>query len=184
MHIVVLACSPNKDGLTAALSQAAWEGVREGGAEGEALCLNHLKVGACQACDNGWGTCNKSHECQVLDGYQDLHARVRAADGLVIVTPVYWGEPSEPAKAFLDRLRRCEASLGSESRLAGKPVIAVAAAGGSGNGTVTCLLSLERWTQHVRARVFDLIAVNRWTRAYKLDTVRAAAYALVREAKG
>jgi hypothetical protein len=66
--------------------------------------------------------------------------------------------------------------------LFGKPIIAVAAAGGSGNGTITCLLSMERWIQHVRARVFDLLPVNRWSREYKLVAIRAAAQAMVREA--
>jgi hypothetical protein len=38
---------------------------------------------------------------------------------------------------------------------------------------------MERWGQHVGARVFDLIAINRWTREYKLDCIRAAACTLV-----
>jgi hypothetical protein len=47
---------------------------------------------------------------------------------------------------------------------------------------VTCLASMERWIQHVRARVFDLIPVNRWSREYKLGTIREAARAMVQEA--
>ena len=55
------------------------------------------------------------------------------------------------------------------------------AAGGSGNGTITCLLSMERWLQHVNARVFDLIPVKRWTREHKLAAIREAARAMVQE---
>jgi len=117
----------------------------------------------------------------VLDDFQPLHARILQSDGIVLVSPVYWGELSESAKALTDRLRRCEASLGPDSRLAGKPVLAVAAAGGSGNGAITCLLSVERWIQHVRARIFDLLPVNRWSRAYKLETIRSAARAMAEE---
>jgi multimeric flavodoxin WrbA len=117
----------------------------------------------------------------VLDDFQALHEQVLKADGLVLVSPVYWGEMSESAKAFTDRLRRCEASSGKASRLAGKPVLAVAAAGGTGGGMVTCLQSMERWIQHVQARTFDLIPVNRWSREYKLETIRAAAAALAKE---
>jgi hypothetical protein len=89
---------------------------------------------------------------------------------------------SESAKALTDRLRRCEATRREGSYLAGKPFIAVAAAGGSGGGMITCLSAMERWAQHVRARVFDLIPVNRWSRPYKLDAVREAAAAMVHEA--
>jgi multimeric flavodoxin WrbA len=104
------------------------------------------------------------------------------ADGYILVTPVYWGEMSESAKAFTDRLRRCEASReAGKSILFKKPVIAVAAAGGSGGGMITCLLSMERWIQHVQGRVFDLIPVNRWSRRYKLAAIRAAGRAMASE---
>lgn len=183
MNLIIIQCSPNKDGLTAACAAAAAEGARQAGAAVEEVNLNEAQVGMCQACERGWGTCRTEHECQVADGFQALHQRVIAADGLILVTPVYWGEMSESAKALTDRLRRCEATRDRQlggSKLSGKPYIAVAAAGGSGNGTMTCLGSMERWGQHVSARVFDLIPVNRWTRGYKIECIRAAAGELVR----
>jgi multimeric flavodoxin WrbA len=128
-----------------------------------------------KACEDGWGTCLTEHACQVQDGFQDFHSRACRADGLVLVTPVYWGQMSESAKTFTDRLRRCEATLGDASRLKGKPVLAVAAAGGSGGGMITCLLTIEQWIHHVRAEVFDLLPVNRWSRSYKLVAIQEAA---------
>jgi multimeric flavodoxin WrbA len=182
MNVLVLSSSPNKDGLTAACAAAAVEGARQAGGHAEEVRLNDLQIGMCQACDNGWGTCLKDHECQVEDDFQALHGRMCQADAYVLVTPVYWGEMSESAKSFTDRLRRCEATRGDESGLSGKPAIAVAAAGGSGNGTITCLLNMERWLLHVQAHVFDLIPVKRWTRAHKLVAIREAARAMVQEA--
>ncbi|MGC9347838.1 MAG: flavodoxin family protein [Anaerolineae bacterium] len=179
MNILVIYSSPNRDGLTAACSAAAVKGARAEGADVAEVRLNDLDVGLCQACDNGWGTCLPEHTCQVEDDFQDLHARTCAADALILVTPVYWGEMSESAKAFTDRLRRCEATRGDESCLAGKPVLAVAAAGGSGGGMITCLGSMERWIRHVRARVWDLLPVNRWSRVYKFEAIREAARAMV-----
>mgnify|MGYP000313862319 CR=1 FL=1 len=180
MNVLVISSSPNQEGLTAACAAAAAEGVRQAGGHAEEVRLNDLQVGMCQACGDGWGECLSRHECQMQDDFQALHARVRQADAIVLVTPVYWGEMSESAKAFTDRLRRCEAPRGEASSLAGVPVIAVAAAGGSGGGMITCLLSMERWIQHVRARVFDLIPVNRWSRPYKLVAIREATQAMVR----
>jgi multimeric flavodoxin WrbA len=181
MNVLVISSSPNRDGLTAACATAAVEGVQQAGGQAQEMRLNDLAVGMCQACDNGWGTCLCDHECQVEDDFQALHGRAIQADALVLVTPVYWGELSESAKAFADRLRRCEATRGEGSGLAGVPVIAVAAAGGSGNGMITCLLSIERWIEHVRARKFDLIPVNRWSREYKLVAIREAARTMVQE---
>ena len=182
MNILVISSSPNTDGLTAACAAAAIEGARQAGGQAEEIRLNDLQVGMCQACNDGWGTCRAEHVCQVSDDFQALHARVLEADGYVMVHPVYYGEMSESAKAFADRLRRCEGTRGNESGLTDKAVIAVAAAGGSGNGTITCLLSMERWIQHMKGRVFDLIPVKRWTRENKLTTIREATRTMVREA--
>jgi multimeric flavodoxin WrbA len=181
MNVLVISSSPNKDGLTAACAAAAVAGIREAGGQAEEVRLNDLNVGMCQACDNGWGTCLPKHTCQVKDDFQALHKRVCEADALVLVTPVYWGDLSESAEAFTDRLRRCEATRREASCLAGKPVLAVAAAGGSGGGMITCLHSMERWINHVRARVFDLLPVNRWSREYKLVAIQSAAYTMVND---
>ena len=178
MQVIVFSSSPNTDGLTAACADSAIEGVRQAGGEAEAIHLNDLNIGSCSACDDGWGTCKSEHICDVLDDFQALHKRTLKADAYVFVTPVYWGDLSESMKAFSDRLRRCEASRAEESGFIKKPVIMVAAAGGSGNGMITCLASLERWIQHVRARKWDFIPVNRWNREYKLKTIRNASDAM------
>jgi multimeric flavodoxin WrbA len=183
MNVLIIYSSPNDDGLTAACAAAALEGIRLGGGSAEEVRLNDLKIASCQACGEGWGACRTEHECELKDDFQALHQRVIQADALVLVSPVYWGEMSESAKAFTDRLRRSEATREPKSQLAGKPVIAVAAAGGSGNGTITCLGSMERWIQHTQGRVFDLIPVNRWTREYKLVTIRSAAQAMAQATK-
>lgn len=184
MKILIFSASPNTDGLTAACAAAAMNGIIAVGGEAEEVRLNDLDIGACEACNNGWGTCQNDHLCEVLDDFQALHERTLGADALIFVTPVYWGDLSESMKAFTDRLRRCEATRGNESGLADKPVIMVAAAGGSGNGMITCLANLERWIQHVRARKWDFIPVNRWNRPYKLQTIRAAASAMTSDILG
>lgn len=148
----------------------------------EKIRLNDLKIDKCHACNDGWGTCLTEHHCQEKDDFQVLHTQLAQAEGFALVTPVYWGEMSESAKAFTDRLRRCEATREpGKSILFKKPVIAVAAAGGSGGGMIICLLSMERWIQHVQARTFDLIPVNRWSREYKLPAIHAAGQAMANE---
>jgi multimeric flavodoxin WrbA len=113
--------------------------------------LNDLNIRSCEACDNGWGTCRDEHYCKVSDDFQALHARMLKADAFVFVTPVYWGDLSESMKNFTDRLRRCEALKGDQSGFYQKPVMMVAAAGGSGNGMITCLVSLELDRAYTRA---------------------------------
>lgn len=177
--VLVIGSSPNLDGLTARCVEAAVRGINEAGANAEIVRLNELEIGNCQACGNGWGTCLKEHRCQVEDDFQELHHRCMQADALVFVTPVYWGDLSEASKAFTDRLRRCEATRGESSGLNGKPVIAVAAAGGSGNGMITCLANLERWIEHVRCRKYDFIPVNRWNQSVKVESIQNTARLMI-----
>lgn len=179
MKVLIIEASPNKEGLTGACAAAAQRGAEEGGAIAERVRLNDLDIRLCDACGNGWGQCRTEHRCKQDDAFNALHDRVTAADALVLVTPVYWHEPSESFKAFMDRLRRCEASRGEQSLLAGKWALAVAAAGGSGNGTVNCLGIMERALAHMRARPFDLIGITRRSRDYQLDAIGRAARAMV-----
>lgn len=178
MRIVVIQSSPNCDGLTAACAAEAQAGALEAGATVENIRLNDLSVGLCRACGNGWGTCRDEHNCQVEDDFQELHAQVASADALILVTPVYWGQPSESLKAFLDRFRRCEARKREASAMADKWVLCVGAAGGSGGGTLFCLSELEHWIRHVRANGWDFIPIAQRSRAYKLEAIRQAAKAL------
>lgn len=181
--ILVVWASPNKNGLTAACAHAAEQGIADAGGECRLFQLNSLGIGSCKACGNGWGTCREEHECCVADGFQALHAQAARADALVVVTPVYWGEMAEVAKNFFDRLRRCEAIRREECALAGKPMLAVAAAGGSGNGTLSCLTQFERFAAHLGMSLLDGIPVKRYTRQYQLDAVRSAAAALAAATK-
>jgi multimeric flavodoxin WrbA len=181
MNILVLSSSPNTTGLTANCAQTAVQAIRAAGHQAEEIRLNDLHICTCQACNNGWGTCNSEGKCGQDDDFEALHQRVKAADGYVLVTPVYFGDVSESMRAFLDRIRRCERALGERpAGLTGRPVLAVAAAGGSGNGTVHCLDTLERWATHVGARKWDFIGVTRAIIGFKVRQIGEAAAAMVK----
>lgn len=179
MKIMIITSSPNMDGLTAACGNAARQGIEEMGIEVVLFNLNKLDIGSCKACGSGWGPCLNAHECQVEDDFQMLHGAMWDSQGFVFVTPVYWGDMSESAKAFLDRLRRCEAWKQGATFLQDKPFISVAAAGGSGNGLITTLLNMERLLIHVKAERFDYIGITKKNRPYKLVAIREASKAMV-----
>ena len=48
---------------------------------------------------------------------------------------------------------------------------------------ISCLVSMERWVDHMRAKKFDFIGVHRWNREYKLPAIRAAGEALANSLK-
>jgi len=176
MKVLVLTSSPNADGLTAACAESARLGIVDGRSPARVINLNDFKIERCAACENGWGPCLKEHRCRLTDDFAQLKEMVTQADGYVWVTPVYFGEPSESFRAFFDRLRRCEATKsGSEaSALKEKPVVSIAAAGGSGNGAVLCLSQMERLVKRLGATPVDYIPVTQKSRDYQLETIHDA----------
>ncbi|HEY8889489.1 MAG TPA: flavodoxin family protein [Clostridium sp.] len=180
MKIMIITSSPNNDGLTAACGNEAKVGVEMSTANSSIVSLNTLNIPSCHACGSGWGTCKSTHTCQVQDDFQKLHGAMSQADGYIIITPVYWGDMSESLKAFIDRLRRCEATSGAKNNLAGKPFICVAAPGGTGNGCISTLASFERFVDHIKGIKYDFIGVTQRNRDYKLTTIREAAKSMVK----
>lgn len=177
MKVLIISCSPNKDGLTAACAEQARKGAEDGGLETNVFYLNDMNVGNCQACNKGWGSCRDMHVCQIKDGFQFVYDALQDCDALVISTPVYWGEMSESAKALLDRTRRCEGLKKDGHYLKDKPVISIAAAGGTGNGVIGCSAQIEKWIDQVKGLKFDFIGVTRRNREYKLKAIYEAAKA-------
>lgn len=171
---LIFTASPNLDGLTAACGKAVCDGITAEGGAAEVIDLSAMKMKPCLICNDGWGSCRGDSKCVINDSLSELQGKVRVADGIALVTPVYWGQPSERMKYFLDRFRRCEAFNKSGSAAKDKQVILIAAAGGSGNGTVTALAEMENWCRHIGAIPQERISINRFSRKLMLDMIKDA----------
>ena len=181
MKIIGIQSSPNLDGLTCQLAQAVLEGAKRGGGETGLIHLNQLNIESCKAHDRGWGTCRSEGRCLIKDDFQNLREKINQADALVFSTPVYFGDLSESAKRFFDRWRRCENFNRETSPLKGKPVIAIAAAGGSGGGAVNALRNLETYLRWLQFTIFDLVPVTQISKKHKLDMLKVAGKRMVSE---
>ena len=187
MKILAIQSSPNADGLTSRLAQASLQGAEMQGAETELVHLNRLQIDSCQACGTGWGHHFKpqadgprADECILQDDFAGLHARLAAADGLVFCTPVYFHDLSESAKVFLDRLRRCQWPLKEKSPLRGKGLVAVAAAGGTGNGALEAAAILEKnLLSFLGMKRIASLAVTRFNQEFQLEAARSAGRLMV-----
>ena len=179
MRIIAIQASPNIDGLTATCAKDVLRGAKEAGAEVELVDLCRLSIEHCRQCDEGWGSCRSEGRCVIEDDFQALREKLWAAEALVLSTPVYYGDLSESCKAFLDRLRRCEATQGDNNKVSGKPVLGIAAAGGGGGGTVSCSATIERTFTSVGMPIFDILPVRRRTKSYILPALASAGKAFV-----
>ncbi|MDR2531301.1 MAG: flavodoxin family protein [Oscillospiraceae bacterium] len=173
MKFLIISGNPKKDGLCRDITVEIERGAKTGGADVEIVTTE--KIARCHVCGDGWGTCRNENVCAFgSDGFDELQEKIKGADLLCFITPVYWGEAAESLKAFMDRFRRCEFTVfgNGEGALKGKQTLLVASPGGSGNALLTCLQQMERFCQHTGAVIFDYIGVNRWNQSYK----KAAAY--------
>jgi len=179
LNIIAIQSSPNGDGLTAKTAKRVLLGAEAEGAMVELVNLNEIIIKPCIACDGGWGQCRREGTCIIDDEFQILREKIHAADATVFATPVYWGDLSESAKLFLDRLRRCEVK-GDFKTLNGKIALGIASAGGSGNGCVKALLHLEDYIKRVGFTVFDLVTVTQTSREHKLEMLEKAGHRLAK----
>ena len=120
MKVLLISGSPRKEGNTVlALSEAAKE-LEQEGIEAEIISLGTHPVRSCIACNS----CkNKGENKCVFD--DDLCNRVTAkmkeCDGLIIGSPVYYGQPNGGLLALIQR-----ALYSAGSYFTGKPAAAVA----------------------------------------------------------
>jgi len=177
---IIITASPNSDGLTAACGKAALSGITSAGGLAELIDISAAKLEPCRICGKGWGSCRNAAKCVIDDILAELQEKIRNSEGVILITPVYWWQPSERMKYFLDRFRRCEAFNTNGSAAAGKPIDIIAAAGGSGNGTAPCLAEMEQWCRHVDAIPKDRIGITKYNREAMLQAIEGSASRLVR----
>jgi multimeric flavodoxin WrbA len=98
---MIVVGSPRKRGNSWALARQAAAGAAAAGAKAETFFLHGMNLQPCRACN---GCRRKAAEgCVVADDMPALHARLRAADALLIASPVYWFTVSAQTKLFIDR---------------------------------------------------------------------------------
>lgn len=183
MKVLIVDASARSDGLTARMSKAAEAGARQVGATVEWVSLQELKLERCRMCEpNGWGDCRQKGSCVIDDDFAGLVERLRGADRFILATPVYFGDLSESARAFTDRLRRIGVCPDNRAFLDNLPTVCIAVAGGGGGGTPSCMGSLEKTLTTPGCFVVDLVPVARRNETYKADVLKLAGQALAGEA--
>ena len=181
MNVLLIWASPNADGLTAAAAKELQKGMETAGISPEMLHLNKQSIKHCLACKDGWGDCKAKGACVIEDDFAMIYEKMKDADGILFVTPVYWHDLAENLKSFLDRLRRCETA--HNHFLVGKKCLIVACAGGTGLGAIECLHNLEQTLSHMKMSVADRLPVIRVNRAYMLPALAQAGAVFVKELK-
>jgi len=100
--VLVLNGSPKKKGSTAQLAEEAARALADNGTETETIFLNEVAIKGCQACM--WCKKNNVAECAVKDGMQDLHKKIQECDGIIVASPIYFGNVTAQTSLWLNRM--------------------------------------------------------------------------------
>jgi len=95
---------PRKDMNTAAMVQAFAEGARENGAEVKIVRLYDINYKGCRSCMACQLKGQRVASCRFPDGLTDTLKECSEADGLVLASPIYYGEMTGMMRAFWERL--------------------------------------------------------------------------------
>jgi len=152
IKILGIDCSPRKNSNSGALLQASFETAKRKLAEtgelvGDIIHLRDCDIKHCLACS----VCGKRKDtgeyipCVQKDDMTEILAKMCAADGLAVATPVYFGLASDLFSKFIMRTRVLRHQ---DFRLANKPVGVMAIAGRRSGGAETTIIS--SWLPFIR----------------------------------
>ena len=103
IKVIAINGSPRKEkGHTSMILSSFIQGLEEAGSEVELFYVNRLKIKPC-TCGNMLCWYSSPGECCIEDDMQTLYPKLRAADILVLATPVYIPIPGE-MQNFINRL--------------------------------------------------------------------------------
>lgn len=131
MKVIAINGSPHKDGNTAHSLQVVGKKLESNGIEFEVIHIGHKAIHGCIAC----GQCRVKQDgtCGIKNDVLNEHIpALRAADGIILASPVYYSGIAGTMKSFLDRLFYVSGSNGNFFRhKVGAALVAVRRTGGS-----------------------------------------------------
>ncbi len=159
--ILVVIGSPRRNGNSASLAKEVAAGAKEAGAKVETIFLQGMNIQPCTACD----ACRRKlkKDCILKDDMRALYPKMKAADGIVIASPIYWFTVSAQTKLFMDRWYALGGDDGYE--LAGKKfavVLAYADADPFSSGAVNALRMFQDAFNYLGAEVVGTVYGSAW----------------------
>ncbi len=100
MKVLIINGSPRNGGNCSILIDEMVKQFNEVDVETEVLVIGNKPLPGCIAC----GYCHEHGECVRKDIVNEAAKKLADSDGLVVVSPVYFGSPNGTVISFLDRL--------------------------------------------------------------------------------
>lgn len=125
VKIIGIVGSPRNEGNTNNLVKEALKSAKEFGADTEIINLGSADIEPCIACD----ICKATGECAIYDDMPGILTKLIKSQGIIIGSPVYFGNVTAQLKMLMDRSRPLRMDFKLKNKVGG--AISV---GGSRNG--------------------------------------------------
>jgi multimeric flavodoxin WrbA len=125
VKIIGIVGSPRKGGNTENLVNEALESAKQCGVDVELITLSNANIEPCVACE----ICKATGECAIYDDISNILTKMVESHGMIIGSPVYFGNVSSQLKILMDRSRPLRGDFKLKNKVCG--AISV---GGSRNG--------------------------------------------------
>lgn len=174
MNILIINCSPVRNGATAEIVKAVSRFVSEGNRVRE-ICIDDFEVKLCRGCRG----CHKTAKCFQQDDVLKVIEHFEWADKIVSVAPSYWADIPGQFKVFIDRCTPwCNTHEPHASLKSGKKGYAIALRTGPGMPECERIIgSIEHFYGHMEIEACGHLGLcsveNRGDVAGKMDEIKA-----------
>ena len=100
MDIIALMGSPRKNSNTDILLDEMIKGAKDAGHNVTKYCIEDLNMSACKGC----GICTTGRNCVLDDDALKITHEIANAEGLIVSTPIYFGQMTGQLKVLIDRI--------------------------------------------------------------------------------
>ena len=144
--IVILNCSPRRNGNTSALVKAFTQVAESAGNTVTEFFLDSMEIHGCRGCFGG----HSSQECPCVqkDDMSQIYPAVKESDVVVLATPLYYWNMSGQIRTAIDRLFALEE--GDGNLLRGHERASALLMAAEGNGFDDVLLYYNHLVEHLR----------------------------------
>jgi len=155
-RVLILKGSPRPKGNSSTLADQVANGAKAAGANVESFNLHDMVIKPCDACE----ACHKTSdgECVIDDDMQILYPKLRAADVIVLASPIYWFTMSAQLKLCVDRWYALDQPGGHA--LTGKQFAVVLAYGDADpviSGAVNAIHTFQDMCRYVKADLVGMV---------------------------
>ena len=99
MKVIGIVGSPRKNENTEIILAHTLKAISEEGVETELIRLAGKDIRPCNAC----GACRNDKDCPIDDDFLPVFEKMKAADGIILGSPVYFGSATALIKGLIER---------------------------------------------------------------------------------